>query len=111
MYGCHAGSAGERGGAVFERRNQFLKRPGGGIVEARVAVTGFFMAEDAVELRHRVVEVAGGGVYGSGDGRVGPGFFPVARMDGFGVDLQGSYFLFQRMPALVSSRTMPCWSS
>ena len=70
--------------------HQLFERGVGGVVVARVAVARLFLAEDAVELLHGFVEVAGGGVDRGGDRDVRAGLLAVARMHGFGVNLQRS---------------------
>src|SRR5690242_1804109 len=91
---------------MLQRRHQLFEGGGGRIFVAAVAVSFFLVPEDAVELFHRFVEEAGTRVNGRGDGNVRARLLPVARMHGLGVNLH-RYFLFQRIPDLVSSRIIP----
>ena len=89
-------------------RHQLFERGVRRVVVARVAVAGFLAAEDAVELLHRFVEVAGGRVDRGGDRDLRAGLLAVARRAPLWYGSSNVYFLFQRTPALVSSRMMPC---
>src|SRR5207237_698416 len=75
----------------------------------RVAVAGDFAAENPVQLFQLVVGERRRGVDRGRGGDCRTRLLPVTRMHGFGVNLHG-YFLFQRTPSLVSSRTTP-WSN
>src|SRR5581483_2429455 len=102
----HPGGAGQGAMSALQNGYQLLKSDRGRILVARIAIARFLLPEDTVELLHGLVEVTGGGVDGGGDGNVRAGFLAVARVNRLRVNLQG-YFLFQRTPALVSSRIMP----
>ena len=87
MQRSHSGPAGQCAVPAFHGGNEFLEGSVGGIVVAGVAVALLFLAEDAVELLHGIVEVARRRVNRSRNG-VGLRLLAVASMDRRGVDQQ-----------------------
>jgi hypothetical protein len=64
----HAGTAGKRARAAFEIGNQFFERVALSDCRSGRSSGRAFRCEDAVQIVHVVVEVAGGGVDGRGTG-------------------------------------------
>jgi hypothetical protein len=83
----HAGGAGEGAVAGFESCAELLESVGGGVVVAGVGVAFHFVGEDLVGGLDVLVDVAGGGDDGGGDGDVGALLFAVTGVDGFGEEV------------------------
>src|SRR6185312_16972910 len=90
--------------AAFKRRGQFFQRFRSRIVVARIAVSFFFVPEDAVERGGVLVEIGGSQMDRSGGRNHSAVTFPVAGVNYKRIEF---HFFFQRTPSRVSSITMP----
>src|ERR1035441_6971074 len=74
--------------AAFQRAHQFFQRGRRRVVVARVAIALLLVGEDAVQLRHGLVEIAGRGVDRRGNRNVRAAALAVSGMHRLGVHLQ-----------------------